>query len=198
VVKAGGNGATTVTGVVNNTGSVEIQAGVIQVGSKCSFGPEAKLSLSIGGGTVGAGLSQLQVAGSATLDGTLAIQLVNGFVPNVGDQLQVVAGPCTGGLANLSIIDAASQRVFLVKRQGDGVWLHAEDIAGPELELRPLGVGGGQFQMLFSGTPGLDYTIQASQDLVNWTKLLQIKLLQETVEVRDAAAGYRFYRASQP
>jgi hypothetical protein len=147
--KSAGTGTTSIGGPFHNSGSVEIQSGSIHLAGACSWDPGADLSLAIGGGAAGAGLSQLQVDGATALAGALAVHLADGFVPNVGGLLQVVAGPCSSGFSNLSIIDAANRRVFPVKRRGDGVWLQSEDIEGPPMTLRPLGIGGGQFQMLF-------------------------------------------------
>jgi formylglycine-generating enzyme required for sulfatase activity len=78
------------------------------------------------------------------------------------------------------------------------VWLQSEDIEGPPMTLRPLGIGGGQFQMLFYAPPGLNCTVQGSEDLVTWTTVQEVRMPQEVIEVRDAAAGHRFYRVVIP
>src|SRR5262249_47206890 len=58
------------------------------------------------GGTAGAGVNpngndQYQVSGLATLNGTLKIQLVNGYVPTLGDSLVVMTwGSRSGEFAN--------------------------------------------------------------------------------------------------
>jgi outer membrane autotransporter protein len=55
------------------------------------------LTLEVGGPDAGIDFDQLVVDGSATLDGTLVIQLVNGFLPNSGDQFTVLTCAAENG-----------------------------------------------------------------------------------------------------
>ena len=48
------------------------------------------LNIEIGGTTAGTDYDQLVVTGQATLDGTLNVRLVNGFMPNLDDRFQVL------------------------------------------------------------------------------------------------------------
>ena len=55
------------------------------------------LNIQIGGTTVGKQYSQLGVANGASLDGTLNIKLINGYVPNVGDAFTILTGSAITG-----------------------------------------------------------------------------------------------------
>ena len=61
------------------------------------------LQIEIGGATVGNGYDQLNVTGSATLAGTLAVSLVNGFTPQLGDSFEIMTfGSLAGQFSNVT------------------------------------------------------------------------------------------------
>jgi hypothetical protein len=63
------------------------------------------LQLMIGGTNPGTDFDQLQVGGTTKLGGTLAVPLVNGFTPSVGQSFQVLTsvGNITGTFATLNL-----------------------------------------------------------------------------------------------
>jgi hypothetical protein len=61
------------------------------------------LVVEIGGPNAGTNFDLLNVTGQAALDGTLTVNLVNGFVPNSGDNFAVLTvGSATGVFANIN------------------------------------------------------------------------------------------------
>ena len=55
--------------------------------------------------------------------------------------------------------------------------------------------------LVLTGTAGLDYRIDASTDLINWTAITNFLSTNATMTVRDASAtnsNLRFYRAVMP
>jgi hypothetical protein len=57
----------------------------------------------IGGPNPGTAFDQLNITGQGTLDGTLTVNLINGFVPNSGDGFAVVSfGSGTGAFAAIT------------------------------------------------------------------------------------------------
>jgi hypothetical protein len=61
------------------------------------------LVVEIGGPNAGTDFDQLAVTGQATLDGTLTVNLINGFVPNSGDSFEVLTfGSGTGAFATVN------------------------------------------------------------------------------------------------
>ncbi len=79
------------------------KSAIAQVTGTYTQWPTGILSTGIGGTTVGTQYSQLK-AGHATLAGTLAAPLLNGFTPTVGQTFTVVsASPVSGGFSNTTI-----------------------------------------------------------------------------------------------
>jgi hypothetical protein len=61
----------------------------------------------------------------------------------------------------------------------------------------PTRLSDGQFRFNFSGTPGQNYTLQASSDLFNWTPLITLNSSNSSYTFTDPAASgapRRFYR----
>ncbi|HEX6625089.1 MAG TPA: Calx-beta domain-containing protein, partial [Pyrinomonadaceae bacterium] len=86
-------GAGTFTGSVNNTGGTVAPGaspGCMNVTGNYTQGPAATLAVESGGTTVCTQYDRLAVGGAATLDGTLAVTLIGGFTPSVGQTFQVV------------------------------------------------------------------------------------------------------------
>ncbi|MHC4716149.1 MAG: autotransporter outer membrane beta-barrel domain-containing protein, partial [Planctomycetota bacterium] len=59
-------------------------------GGDLSFGPLARLHTELGGTTAGSEFDQVNVAGSAALDGTLDISLIAGFAPELADEFRIL------------------------------------------------------------------------------------------------------------
>jgi hypothetical protein len=104
-------------GLLLGTGTINasvVNAATIQVGDDADVGTltvhgdytqsaGGTLQVKVGGYGAGTDYDQLLVSGRAALDGTLAVALVGGFVPNTGDTFAVVAaGSATGAFAALA------------------------------------------------------------------------------------------------
>jgi len=71
--------------------------GIMAFGGDVSFGPDSKLTIELGGPQPGIQHDQIAVADSATLAGTLAVTLLDNFVPVPGQQFTVMTyGSHTG------------------------------------------------------------------------------------------------------
>jgi hypothetical protein len=112
-LKSMGSGATTINAFVYNTGSMELDSGALTVNNDfvnagyLSPGgnnhtavltingnyiqtAQGVLSIDLGGTGAGAQYDQLHVTGIVLLDGTLQVQLINGFSPALNDSFQVL------------------------------------------------------------------------------------------------------------
>jgi hypothetical protein len=97
-----GIGGTSGTGATFSVGDAG-KGGLAQVTGNYLQWPNGILSTGIGGTTVGTQYSQLK-AGHATLAGTLAATLLNGFTPTVGETFTVLmASPVSGTFTNTTI-----------------------------------------------------------------------------------------------
>lgn len=96
LVLAGGvlTGAGTLTGDLSNPGAVVAPgssgAGVLVINGKYIQGPGGALNIELGGTLAGTQYDQMKVVGTATLDGTLNVTEIGGFVPAAGAVFQVL------------------------------------------------------------------------------------------------------------
>jgi len=105
-LKSGSPGATGFsTGVaLNNYGLVNIELGTLVAGGGYVSGINSVLNCEVDGSVPGTNYGQLQVPGAAaTLAGTLAVGLANGFLPNTNNTFAVVtAGAISGSFSSFS------------------------------------------------------------------------------------------------
>lgn len=85
--------------------------------------PTAELDIGIGGATSGTQYGVLTVSGEAALEGTLGISLTNGFVPEIGEQFDIITGSALGG--TFSTINLPGNVSFSVAYSSTSVTLTA-------------------------------------------------------------------------
>jgi len=110
-------GILNIIGDLGNAGTLSPSAGAsggaTAVSGNFTQTPAGNLIINIGGLTAGTQFGQLNVSGSATLAGTVAVKLVNSFVPTAGNNFQfLTCGSHTGTFDLLSDLDPADGIVF--------------------------------------------------------------------------------------
>ncbi|HEX5175934.1 MAG TPA: hypothetical protein VFV83_02840, partial [Chthoniobacteraceae bacterium] len=113
-------GAGTITGSVNNMGAVvrpggNGTTGILSISGAYTQGAGGTLAVDIAGGNPGAQHDQLTIGGTATVDGTLNVDLLGTFVPASGAQFRVVQSANNPGSFDTLTGDSAS----LVQTAGD-------------------------------------------------------------------------------
>jgi hypothetical protein len=95
--KVAGNDQTIVDAntVFNNYNTVEIRSGILSMRGGYISRPNSLLRCAIGGTTPGTNFGQLRIVGAVTLNGSLGVELVNGFVPTVHDAFEVLNNSTT-------------------------------------------------------------------------------------------------------
>jgi hypothetical protein len=106
-------GSGTVVANVTNSGMVDPggdgSPGTLTITGSFTQTIDGMLSIDLGGTTVGTQYDQLNVSGAVNLDGTLLVQLINGFTPAPGDTFRVlVFGSRTGDFAAVVLPDPGS------------------------------------------------------------------------------------------
>ncbi len=97
----GGSGV--IKGIVTNAGVISPGAtatniGVLTISNSYSQTSAGTLAIAIGGTNgAGAGFDQLKISGAATLGGTLALSLTNGFAPAVSNSFRILTAGSIGG-----------------------------------------------------------------------------------------------------
>ena len=94
-VQAGGtlDGTGMVGGTVNNNGGTLApgsSAGELTINGDYTQSASAALEIEIGGLTAGSEYDFLNIAGAATLDGTLDVLLIDSFTPTAGDMFEII------------------------------------------------------------------------------------------------------------
>ncbi|MCX5683196.1 MAG: PEP-CTERM sorting domain-containing protein [Planctomycetota bacterium] len=62
----------------------------VDVNGDLAFGPQARLTMELGGLTAGAQYDQLNISGEFMADGKLAVKLLSGFVPQAGEEFDIL------------------------------------------------------------------------------------------------------------
>ena len=100
-------GAGNIDAVVNNEGGTVAPggsgaAGTLKITQTYTQASKAGIEIELGGNTTGK-FDTLDVAGDATLDGTISVGLVGSFLPAVGDSYKVITSPnVTGNFADVT------------------------------------------------------------------------------------------------
>jgi hypothetical protein len=110
-------GSGTIAANVQNAAEIDIgsidAAGLITVTGDYTQTSAGVLSLKIGGYNPGTDFDQLNVSGTATLDGTVNISLLNGFTPTDGDGFQILTfAAVTGDFATYNGLDLGNGLSF--------------------------------------------------------------------------------------
>jgi hypothetical protein len=165
-----------------------------------SFGQAsgATLNIALGGTNVGNGYGQLNIAGGATLDGTLNITLTNGFRPQPGDSFQVLTCnyAVNGSFATINGLNLGAGLTLQPVYTATNLTLIAVEVPP---QLAPSGpYSHGTFQLQLTGASGQNVLIQASTNLLNWDAVSTNTLTSNPLDVIDTNAhnfSWRFYRA---
>ena len=153
-------------------------------------GAGATLRIELGGYTPGTEYDQLVVGGNATLAGTLELRSINGFVPQPGDEFQVLTcGSQTGQFSRINS-SALTNVICFARYSGTNVSVFMMS------RLMPV-VSGGTLSFSIFAMPGFSYRVQASDSLnpPNWQTLEEFAGDGSTKTIPDPATGpQRFYR----
>jgi len=81
----------------------------VSVSGDLAFGPDATLTMELGGLTVGTQYDQLNISGDLAADGTLAVKLLGGFTPQAGEEFDLLNfGSLDGAFDSISLPALAS------------------------------------------------------------------------------------------
>jgi hypothetical protein len=90
IVKSAGAGTSTINHRVENSGAIQVMAGIVSIGNSYTQTVSGRLFLDIIGATAGTQLRQFKVTASATLDGTLEISRSDNYIPDIGASLTII------------------------------------------------------------------------------------------------------------
>ena len=130
------SGSGTVQGSVTNSGAVRpgTSAGRLTVNGHYTQTPTGTLFVEVGGATAGTQYDQLFVTGGAALDGTLSLQLINSYAPDLTNTFQILpCGSRMGEFTGVSGTDAGKSVAFIPNYETNQVWLGLAFATGPSV-----------------------------------------------------------------
>jgi hypothetical protein len=185
--------AKVISGGITSPGS---SPGILSLGSGEDYEQLASgvLRAELGGPIVGSQYDQLLVGGNASLAGILELQLINGFVPQLGDQFQILTcATQTGQFSQISAPQVSGAVWVAHYAAGKSISV----VLANEVTLEQPTLSRGTIKFSFKTTPGLDYVVQQSPALspANWQTFTTIPGDGTIHSVSDQASkGQNFYR----
>jgi hypothetical protein len=129
------SGNTTLRGGTFNIGDAALTAGSESITGTYTQGSAGALDIDVGGTTAGTQFDQLTVSGAASLNGTLNLDLINGFVPAIGATFDILnASSVTGTFATVNGTGINSGEHFTLLYNPNNVTLDVVAGMGPLAE----------------------------------------------------------------
>jgi hypothetical protein len=173
-------------GTLTGTGTIQatvVNDGVASPGGSpgtLSLGPSENyqqgvsgiLQIELGGHNPGTQYDQLVVGGNASLAGTLELRLINGFVPQPGDQFQVLTCGSQAGPFSQINAPAVGGNVWVAHYSGTSVSV----VLANQVKIAQPVLSGGKLSFSFNTTAGLSYVLQESDSLnpPSWQTLEEV------------------------
>jgi hypothetical protein len=193
VRKSGGTGVTAINAMLQNTGTLDIRVGTVNLaaGSALAAGT---LSFALNGLT---DFGKLTLASSAALGGPLTVKVSGNFAPAIGNQFQVVtAFGLSGTFSSMNVPAGIS-----VNYSNNGVYLVV--VGAVPVQILSPQLAGTNFVFQFATASGQSYTIQRNDDLTttNWVYYTNLVGSGSVVQFQTpvtATPSKRFFRVREP
>jgi hypothetical protein len=174
--KSASTATVTVPSGVNftNYGTVDIRSGILAANGGYVSSSNALLNCALGGTTVGTGYGRLQVAGTVTLNGSLSVDLTNGFSPALNDSFTVLtAGTRSGTFANFFFPSNAF--TMQLSNTPTSVVLRVTNVftaVSPPMLLTPV-LSGSDLKLTWTAVSNATYRLEFNPNLAvsNWTPI---------------------------
>jgi hypothetical protein len=194
VRKSGGTGVTGLNAAFNNSGTLDVQTGTVDLSAAYSL-TNGALNFGINSQT---NFGQVVLVGNpAALAGSVSANLNNGYVPGVGSSFAVVTFAAGSGVFTNAILPSIVS--WQTNYATNAFRLTVTGRGGPLLTA-PQWLGSGQFQFSFNTVAGSAYTIQYSTNLLHWISLIELQGNGTSLTIIDlnATGSQRYYRIVSP
>jgi hypothetical protein len=192
-------GTTTTGGSVsfNNAGTVDIRGGILAATGGYVSSANALLNCTLGGTTPGTGYGRLQIAGTVTLNGTLSVDLTNGFSPALNDSFTVLtAGTRNGTFANF--LYPSNAVTMQLSNTPSSVIVRVTGIVDPEPMLLPPVLSSSNVLLSWTAVSNKTYRLEFNPNLslTNWNAVPGdvIALSNTATKLEALTLSNRFYR----
>jgi hypothetical protein len=196
--KSSNTGTTTIGVQFNNYGMVDIRIGALAVNGGFTSSSSALLNCALGGTTAGTGYGQLQKSGTITLNGSLSVDLLPGFLPATNNTFTVVtAGTRSGTFASFSYPDNRVS-MQLTNTTTSVVLTVTNVLPVPQPVLLMPVLSGSNALLTWIATSNITYRLEQKPhlDSTNWTTIPgDVTTTSNTASKLDAlTTSNRFYR----
>jgi hypothetical protein len=164
---------TTANGVsFTNYGTVDIRSGVLLANGNFAFTGDSQLNFAIGGTSAGTGYGQLQKSGGIALNGTLRVDLINGFVPAVNDLFTFLTAGTRNGTFN-DFLYPSNAVTMLMSNTVNSVIVSVTAVATPLPILLHPEIQGNDLKLTWTAVSNVNYRLEYNPDLnpSNWITL---------------------------
>jgi uncharacterized repeat protein (TIGR02543 family) len=198
--KSGHTGTITFTSGVslNNYNTVEIRSGILAANGGYTMRSNSLLNCALGGTNAGTGFGQLQVAGTVNLNGSLSVDLINGFIPATNDSFAVLTAGTRSGVftdffypSNAVTMQLSNTATSAVVRVTDIIAVAQPVLLTPE-------ISGPNVTLIWSASSNTIYRLEFKSDLnsTNWEALPgDVTSLSTVASKSDTlTSSNRFYR----
>ena len=156
-----------------NYGTVDIRTGILALSGNFVSTTDSRLNCALGGTTAGTGYGQLQKSGNLSLDGTLSVDLLPGFVPPTNSTYTVVSAGARSG--TFSSFSYPANRVSLqLSNTATAVILTVTNVLPvPAPVLLPPEIAGASATLKWTATSNVAYQLEYNTAVSpsNWTAL---------------------------
>jgi hypothetical protein len=201
ITKTNATGTTMFSGVIfDNRAVLNLKRGILHLTGNYNSGPVSQLTIGIGGSTPGTQYGQMIVDGTASLAGNIATYVAANYLPTSGQGFTAIrAGTRIGTFINTNVFDLGSVVYFVPTYSGNDVLLTALLSSGVYIPPASVGMqpGSGLFGFQFPATPGTDYIIDVSSNLVDWKRFTVTNATGPVILFQDPESPSnpcRFYR----
>ncbi len=199
--KLGAAGTTTIDAGLpfNNTGTVDIQSGILAANGGFHSTGSALLNFALGGTQAGSNHGQLTSSGTITLNGALSVDFLPGYTPALNDSFTVLtAGTRAGALNQFSYLSNGFR--LQLSDTPNSILLSVNQVVPPTEEAPKLSlqIQDGALQLCWPASSNATYRVEFSSDLTstNWTTLPgNMTAENNTICFKDSlGTSHRFYR----
>ena len=179
----------------NNSGTLDLQTGLLQVESAFTINPTSNIKLGIKGTTPGTEVAQLNFTRNAGFNGSFNVVLTNNYSPTLGSSYVVMNYPSKSGTFTTPSLPALGSGLAWKVNYSD-TQLTVQVVQAHTLA-NPVKQGDGTYSISFSGPAVTSIQFQVSTNLVDWETLQTVNSFSGTQNFIDADAlnyPHRFYR----
>ncbi len=183
----------------NNSGSVDLRSGILAANGGYISTSNALINFALGGTTPGTNHGQLKVAGAVTLNGTLSVELINGYVPATNDSFTVLTTGSRNGTFSSFLYPSNVALMQLSNTVNSVIANVASLVPSVEDELTlSAEILGAEVKLCWTAISNSTYRVESNPDLqtTNWTGVAtNIRATSSTACFIDRLnTSNRFYR----